>query len=68
MSDRHTAKDRKRLAYSVRDFADETTLSRSLLYEAIRRGELQTVKIRNRRLTLVQDGEAWLRAFRGGDR
>jgi excisionase family DNA binding protein len=46
------------------EFADATGLSRSLIYEAIRLGELQSVKIRARRLILFDDGHKWLRSFR----
>jgi hypothetical protein len=56
----------QRLAYSVRDFAAETSLSRSLIYEAIKAGDLQTIKLRGRRLILAGDGEAWIRSFRRG--
>jgi excisionase family DNA binding protein len=53
-----------KLALSVLEFADATGLSRSLIYEAIRVGELQSVKIRARRLILFDDGHKWLRSFR----
>lgn len=53
-----------RLAFSVEEFAKQTDLSRSLLYEAIKFGELQSVKIRGRRLILAEDGIAWLRSHR----
>jgi hypothetical protein len=53
-----------KLAYSVSEFGKASNLSRSLLYEAIRLGELQSIKIRGRRLILVEDGKAWLRSFR----
>jgi excisionase family DNA binding protein len=53
-----------RLAYSVEQFSERTDLSRSLLYEAIKLGELQSIKIRGRRLILAEDGLAWLRAHR----
>jgi hypothetical protein len=54
-----------RLVFSVEEFGKQTDLSRSLLYEAIRLGELQSVKIRGRRLILADDGIAWLRSHRG---
>lgn len=53
-----------KLAYSVREFGKASDLSRSLLYEAIRLGELQSIKVRGRRLILAEDGRAWLRSFR----
>jgi excisionase family DNA binding protein len=57
-------KSTPRLAYSIEEFAEATGLSRSLLYETIRIGELSTVKIRSRRLILLEDGTAWLRSHR----
>jgi len=60
MSDNQT---KKRLAYSIAEFAEESSLSRSLIYEAIRLGELKSVKVRSRRLIMAADGEAWLRSF-----
>ena len=53
-----------KLAYSVSEFSKASDLSRSLLYEAIRLGELQSIKVRGRRLILTEDGKAWLRSFR----
>jgi hypothetical protein len=53
-----------KLALSVAEFGDRTDLSRSLLYEAIKLGDLQSIKIRGRRLILVEDGIAWLRSHR----
>jgi hypothetical protein len=55
-----------KLAYSVSEFSEASDLSRSLLYEAIKLGELQSIKVRGRRLILAEDGKAWLRSFRGG--
>jgi hypothetical protein len=53
-----------RLAFSISEFGKRVNLSRSLLYEAIRLRELQSVKIRGRRLILAEDGIAWLRSHR----
>jgi hypothetical protein len=53
-----------KLAYSVSEFSKASDLSRSLLYEAIKLGELQPIKVRGRRLILADDGKAWLRSFR----
>jgi len=58
------ARPEGKLAFSVSEFGKRTDLSRSLLYEAIRLGELQSVKIRGRRLILAEDGIAWLRSHR----
>jgi hypothetical protein len=55
-----------KLAYSVLEFGKASNLSRSLPYEAIKLGELQSIKVRGRRLILAEDGQAWLRSFRGG--
>ena len=53
-----------KLAYSVSQFAEASNLSRSLLYDAIRFGKLQSIKVRGRRLILAEDGKAWLCSFR----
>jgi excisionase family DNA binding protein len=53
-----------KLAYSVAEFAKLSALSRSLLYEAIKLGELQSIKVRGRRLIIAEDGKTWLRSFR----
>jgi excisionase family DNA binding protein len=54
---------KKRLAYSIAEFAEQSSLSRSLIYEAIRLGELRSIKVRSRRLIMAADGEEWLRSF-----
>jgi hypothetical protein len=54
----------RQLAYSVVEFGRRTDLSRSLIYEAIKLGELQSIKVRGRRLILAEDGIAWLRSHR----
>jgi len=53
-----------KLAYSVPQFSKVSDLSRSLLYEAIKLGELQSIKVRGRRLILAEDGMNWLLSFR----
>jgi excisionase family DNA binding protein len=53
-----------KLAYSVSEFSKVSGLSRSLLYEAIKLGELQSIKVRGRRLILAEDGKSWLLSFR----
>jgi hypothetical protein len=55
-----------KLAYSVAQFAEASDLSRSLLYEAIKHGELQSIKVRGRRLILAEDGKTWLLSFQHG--
>ena len=56
----------QRLAYSVSQFSKVSDLSRSLLYQAIKLGELQSIKVRGRRLILAQDGKTWLLSFQHG--
>ena len=51
------------IALSVAEFGKRTGLSRSLIYEAIK-GDLQSIKVRGRRLILVEDGISWLRSHR----
>jgi hypothetical protein len=53
-----------RIALSVAEFGKRTDLSRSLIYEAIKLGDLQSIKVRGRRLILVEDGISWLRSYR----
>jgi excisionase family DNA binding protein len=54
-----------KIAYSIPQAAEASSLSRSLLYEAIRYGELQSIKVRGRRLLLVDDLKNWLTSHRG---
>ena len=56
-----------RLAYSVSEFGKTSGLSRSLLYEAIKLGELRSIKVRGRRLILAEDGKSWLLSFRNAE-
>ena len=68
-SRRHPAEDAElpesgRIALSVVEFGKRTDLSRSLIYEAIKLGDLQSIKVRGRRLILVEDGISWLRSYR----
>jgi hypothetical protein len=53
-----------KFAFSVAEFGSVSGLSRSLLYEVLRLGELKSVKVRGRRLILAEDGLAWLRSYR----
>jgi excisionase family DNA binding protein len=52
----------ERLAYSVNEVAHLTGLSRDLLYEQMRRGNLPYVKLGRRRLITRQHLEQFLRA------
>jgi excisionase family DNA binding protein len=49
-----------KLAYTIPQAQEVTGLSRSLIYEAIKLGELQSIKVRRRRLILHDDLLAWL--------
>jgi hypothetical protein len=60
----HANQSDGKLAYSVAEFSKLSDLSRSLLYEAIKLGELQSIKVRGRRLIIAEDGKTWLRSFR----
>jgi excisionase family DNA binding protein len=51
-----------KLAYSVPEFCEATSLGRSLVYEEIRKGRLRATKIGTRTIILREDGLAWLRS------
>lgn len=51
---------RPQLAYSIPGLAKDTTLSKSLLYEHIKRGLLKTVKCGRRTLVLHDEAVRWL--------
>jgi excisionase family DNA binding protein len=56
-------KDKSRslpLAYSVMEIVEGTSLSRSTVYSAIRRGALRSVRIGARRIILHADLQRWL--------
>jgi excisionase family DNA binding protein len=53
-----------KLAYTVWEAQEVSGLSRSLLYEAMKAGELQFIKVRSRRLLLHEDLAAWLKSKR----
>ena len=53
-----------KLAYSVAEFCEATSLGRSLVYEEIRQGRLRATKIGTRTIILKEDGLAWLRSHR----
>jgi excisionase family DNA binding protein len=52
----------QKLAFSIAEAAKSAALSRSLLYELIREGELKSFRVRGRRrrLIYVDDLRAWL--------
>lgn len=53
----------ERLAYSVREFAAASGLSRSRLYEAMAAGQLQARKFGGRTIILDADARAFLEAL-----
>jgi excisionase family DNA binding protein len=53
-----------KLAVSIREAVDTSSMSRAFLYEAMRAGELAFLKIGRRRLILVDDLQAWLASKR----
>jgi excisionase family DNA binding protein len=54
----------RKLAYSIRGASQACDLSRSLIYEAIKLGELQSIKVRSRRLILAEDLLEWITSKR----
>jgi Helix-turn-helix domain len=56
------------LALSVNEAARAAGVGRSLLYEAIRTGDLKSAKIHARRIVLVDDLRSWLLTLRDGAR
>ena len=59
-----SAAEELKLAFSVVEFSRVSGVSRSLLYEMPRLGDLRSIKIRGRRLILAEDGLTWLRSHR----
>jgi excisionase family DNA binding protein len=54
------ANDKHKLALSIVEFAQLCGVGRSLLYQAIKRGDLKIRKAGRRTLILREDGLAWL--------
>ncbi|MEW6273265.1 MAG: helix-turn-helix domain-containing protein [Thermodesulfobacteriota bacterium] len=54
------------LAVAVAEAARLVGVSRSALYDLVSRGELPTARIGRRRVVLLEDLRAWLRAQREG--
>ena len=52
-----------KLAYSIEEFARETGLGRTRIYEAIRQGRLRAKKNGNRTLILAEHGMEFLRSL-----
>jgi excisionase family DNA binding protein len=55
-----------RLAYSIPQVLEEVPIGRSLIYEAIKSGDLKSLKIGRRRIILPDDLKAWLQRHRVG--
>lgn len=53
-----------KLAYSVPEFCEATSLGRSLVYDEIRQGRLRATRIRGRTIILREDGLSYLRSHR----
>jgi excisionase family DNA binding protein len=53
-----------KLAYSVPEFCEATSIGRSLVYEEIARGRLRATKVGSRTVILREDGIAWLHSHR----
>ena len=54
-----------KLAYSIADAVNTTSIGRSLLYEEIRDGKLKTFKVGSRTLIAAEDLKAWLASYQG---
>lgn len=57
---RNDAATNDRISYGVDEAAAVTGVGRSFLYEAIRVGELATLKLGKRRIVMREDLMAWL--------
>jgi excisionase family DNA binding protein len=51
-----------KIAYSIAEITEQTSLSRDLLYDAMRRGDLQYVKVGARRIITRAALDAFLAA------
>jgi excisionase family DNA binding protein len=60
MSDIATAREAAKLAYSVAELSDETSLSPQTLYKEIEDGRLNAVRIRGRIVIPATAVEDWL--------
>ena len=52
-----------KLAYSIADAVNATSVGRSLLYEEIRAGKLKTFKVGTRTLIAASDLTEWLASY-----
>jgi hypothetical protein len=53
-----------KLALSIKELQKESGLGRTFLYQAIQRGELQSLRAGSRRLVLGSDAEKFLESLR----
>lgn len=56
-------KPQQKLAYSIAELSKETSLSRATIYEHIRMGLLQRMKIGGRTIVLHDEVVRWLSSF-----
>ena len=52
-----------KLAFSINEFADTSSLGRNKIYEAIKAGRLKARKDKGRTIILVSDGIAYLESL-----
>jgi excisionase family DNA binding protein len=55
------------LALGIAEVVSRSGLSRSLIYEALKRGELKSLRIGSRRLVMLDDLRCWLESHRVGE-
>lgn len=53
-----------RLALSVTEFCDTCSISRSLFYQEVKAGRIQTLKAGKRTLIAVSEAHRWLNSLR----
>ncbi len=53
----------QKLAYSINEFADTSSLGRNKIYGAIKEGRLKARKDRGRTIILVNDGMSYLESL-----
>ena len=57
---KNKARELPKLAYSVAEIVESTSLSRSTVYKGIRLGSLRSIRIGARRVILPDDLQRWL--------
>lgn len=53
----------KKLAFSIPDLVAAANISRSVLYEQIKSGNLRVRKVGRRTIVLYEDAESWLKSL-----